>query len=238
METLFRFISPPTTCGYLPDQQWQMEYEVVGRLTPAEYLQRMQNGWRRFGFALFHPVCERCQACRSLRIPIERFRPNRSQRRCWQLNQEVVRCVIGTPEVTREKLDLYDRYHAFQTELKQWPEHEPKTAADYAQSFIDNPFPTQEWCYYLDDRLIGVGYVDQLPGGMSAIYFFYDPDERDRSLGIYNVLNIIEECQRQAVPYLFLGYYVEACRSLAYKATFTPNQIRDFVTGTWADYRL
>ena len=70
---------------------------------------------------------------------------------------------------------------------KGWPDHGPKDPADYADSFVDNPFPTEEWCYYLGDRLVGVGYVDVLPDGLSAIYFFYDPDERDRSLGTFNV---------------------------------------------------
>ena len=31
----------------------------------------------------------------------------------------------------------------------------------------------------------------QLPDGLSAIYFYYDPDERDRSLGTCNVLSVI-----------------------------------------------
>ena len=44
--------------------------------------------------------------------------------------------------------------------------------------FVENPFPTEEWCYYDGARLIAVGYVDQLAEGLSAIYFYYDPDER------------------------------------------------------------
>jgi arginine-tRNA-protein transferase len=236
MESLYRFIAPPGQCGYLPDRDWRMEYEIVGRLSPAEYLGRMRTGWRRFGHALFRPRCETCSACQSLRVVVDRFRPNRSQRRARAANEGQVTLAIGTPEVTDEKLDLYDRFHAFQTDLKGWPERGPKDAADYRESFIHNPFPVQEWCYSLGGKLIGVGYVDDLPGGLSAIYFFYDPDQRGRSPGVWNVLSIIDEAKRLGLPHVYLGFFVEGCRSLEYKAGYAPNQTLGD-DGTWHDFR-
>ena len=119
---------------------------------------------------------------------------------------------------------LYDRYHAYQAAARGWPEHPAKDAAGYANSFVDNPFPTQEWCYYLNDRLVGVGYVDDLPDGLSAIYFFYDPDERQRSLGTWNVLNMIEHARRRGIPYVYLGYYVAGCPSMIYKRRSCPTR--------------
>jgi arginine-tRNA-protein transferase len=236
MEALFRYLAPPSSCGYLPAETWQLEYEFVAALTPAEYMERMRAGWRRFGTALFHNHCPTCSACRSLRVLVERFRPDRSQRRCRKLNDPVVRLRIGEPSVSRAKLSLYDRYHAFQSEAKGWPQHPAKSTASYFDSFVDNPFPTQEWCYYLGTRLIGVGYVDDLPGGLSAIYFFYDPEERHRSLGTYNVLRIIEHAAQRHIPHVYLGYYVVGCQSMEYKARFVPNQVlgRD---GEWHDFR-
>jgi arginine-tRNA-protein transferase len=234
MHTLFRYVAPPSRCGYLPHETWRLEYEQVGEITPAEYMHRMQNGWRRFGEMLFRPQCPACTACRSLRVLAAQFRPDRSQRRNRKQNEGVVQLRIGTPCVTRAKLELFDRFHAFQTEHKGWPLHEPKDPADYAHSFVENPFPTQEWCYYLGDRLIGVGYVDDLPGGLSAIYFYYDPDERDRGLGTWNVLSIIEYAQKRPIPHVYLGYFVAGCRSMAYKARFVPNQVR-CADGEWRD---
>src|SRR4051794_41793521 len=81
MHSLFTFTTPATSCGYLPDETWRLEYEIVSAMTPAEYQRRLERGWRRFGFSMFHPKCPACQACRSLRGPGETFRPNRSQRR-------------------------------------------------------------------------------------------------------------------------------------------------------------
>ena len=59
--------------------------------------------------------------------------------------------------------------------------------------------------------------------GLSAIYFFYDPLERQRSLGTYNVLCVIDEARRRGLPYAYLGYYVEGCAAMAYKTRFVPN---------------
>ena len=98
--------------------------------------------------------------------------------------------------------------------------------------WLEVPFPIEEWCYYIGDRLLGVGYVDRLPEGLSAIYFFYDPQESHRSLGTFNVLSILREARTSGVPYVYLGYYVEGCRSLEYKARFRPNEILD-TDGTW-----
>jgi arginine-tRNA-protein transferase len=143
---------------------------------------------------------------------------------------------IGTPSVTRAKLSLYDRYHAYQAQAKGWPEHPAKDASSYANSFVFNPIPTQEWCYFLDGKLIGVGYVDVLPGGLSAIYFFYDPAQRHRSLGTWNILCLLDACAARGLPQLYLGYFVEGCASMTYKARFVPNQLLG-ADGQWHDFR-
>ncbi len=235
MESLLRYIATPSRCGYLPDRSWSLEYELVSELAAAEYMERMLAGWRRFGAMLFRPHCRGCSACRPLRVCVDRFRPSRSQRRARKANEGQVELRIGAPSVSRMKLSLYDRYHAFQAEAKGWPDHPARDAAGYANSFVENPFPTQEWCYYLDGKLVGVGYVDDLPGGMSAIYFFYDPAQRQRSLGTWNVLNLLEASAVRGLPYLYLGYYVAGCPSMEYKRQFVPNQVRG-ADGAWHDF--
>jgi arginine-tRNA-protein transferase len=236
MEPLYHFTAPPSPCGYLPEQFWQLEYLYVSELSAAAYMELMRRGWRRFGATLFRPRCPDCRACQSLRVVVERFRPSRSQRRTARQNQGVVRLERGEPSVSRAKLDLYDRYHAFQADHKGWPRHPARNPESYADSFVNNPFPTQEWCYYLGDRLVGVGYVDDLPGGLSAIYFFYDPDERERSLGTWNVLSLIAHAAERGMPHVYLGYYVAGCPSMEYKAKFVPNEVRH-PSGEWRPFR-
>jgi leucyl-tRNA---protein transferase len=228
MESRLAFLSPPSPCEYLPDRNWQLHYEVVRRATPAEYTERLEQGWRRFGHVLFRPRCPSCQMCWSLRVPVGAFRPSRSQRRAWNVNQRDVTIRIGPPAASRANIELFERYHEHQHVSKQWP----RTEAHGLDRFTDNPFPTEEWRYYVGDRLIAVGYVDALPTALSAIYFYYDPQERHRSLGTYNVLAIIDASRRRNVPYVYLGYYVEGCPSLEYKARFRPNEVLK-PDGTW-----
>jgi len=132
MHSLFQFTATPSPCGYLPGRIWRLGYQIVGEISPHEYQQRLMHGWRRFGFSLFHPQCPQCQACQSIRVVVDRFRPNRSQRRARKANQDL-RIVVGEPTVSDEKLDLYDRFHAFQVDNKDWPAHAPKEESSYAE---------------------------------------------------------------------------------------------------------
>lgn len=232
MISLFHYETPPGPCGYLLDRTWQYENEVVAALSPAELDERLRQGWRRFGHLLFRPRCPACKACQSLRVDVARFRPNRSQRRNRHANEGVVQVEFGRPHLTREKLDLYDRYHAHQSTAKGWPDHGPKDASGYRESFVNNPVSVEEWRYSVDGRLVGVGYVDVVPSGLSAIYYFYDPHERHRGLGTWNVLSVIDRASRQGLSYVYLGYYVAGAASLEYKANFVPNEARD-ADGTW-----
>jgi arginine-tRNA-protein transferase len=236
MESLFHYVAPVSRCGYLPERAWRLEYELVASLSAAEYLQRMKEGWRRFGHTLFRPQCPSCRACQSLRVPTATFQPNRSQRRARARNEQAVELRIGLPEATRQKLKLYDRFHAHQAEVKGWPMHPAKDERSYRESFVENPFTTEEWCYFLDGRLIGVGYVDVVPEGLSAIYFFYEPALRERSVGTWNVLSILDETRRRKLAHVYLGYFVEGCGSLAYKANFRPNEVLRS-DGVWQTFR-
>jgi arginine-tRNA-protein transferase len=226
------FVTDPSACAYLPDQVWQLRYDVVERLTRGDYADRLRRGWRRFGAATFRPECPTCRQCQSLRVLVETFRPNRSQQRAWKANLHDVSLVIGRPTASNAHRSLYEKFHRQQSRDKGWPSPE----AGGAESFLDHPFPTEEWRYTIDARLVGVGYVDSLSDALSAIYFYHDPDEHARSLGTYNVLSIIERARALGVPHVYLGYYVEGCRSLAYKAAFQPNEVLS-ENGSWVPFK-
>ena len=55
------------------------------------------------------------------------------------------------------------------------------------------------------------------------IYSFYDvgPDAR-KGLGTFIILDHIIRAARAALPYVYLGYWVEGSARMAYKATFKP----------------
>lgn len=229
------FLDAPGQCGYLPDQFWRLEYRIATALSAREYAEFMLRGWRHFGRALFRPRCRGCSACVPIRVDVARFRPDRSQRRAWKRNESDLRLEIAQPTAGPAQLDLYRRYHAHQQEARQWPDRQGESLAEYHETFVDNPFPVQEWRYFLGETLVGIGYVDDLPVGPSAITFIHDPEHRTRSLGTYNVLALIEHARSLGHPHVYLGYHIAGCPSMAYKARFTPNQTLH-PDGLWRDF--
>ena len=228
------FLDDPSRCGYLPDRDWRLEYRIAADLSAGEYAAWMVQGWRHFGRALFRPRCPGCSACTPIRVDVARFRPDRSQRRAWRANHGEVGLTIAPPTAGPRQLDLYRRYHAFQEQAKQWPDRQGESRAEFHESFVDNPFAVQEWRFTLGECLVGIGYVDDLPVGPSAITFLYDPEHRARSLGTYNVLALIDRARTLGLPHVYLGYHIADCPSMAYKARFTPNQtLRP--DGQWRD---
>src|SRR5688572_17667033 len=216
------YTSPPSACSYLPDRIAQIHYELRPDISGDAYMTQLNEGWRRFGPFLFRPECPSCRMCQSLRVPVTSFRPNASQRRVWKKSDGEVTIRVNSPSSSPEKLELFARFHQHGRDAKGWPGNEPDL-----DLFLANPFPTEEWTYSLGDRLVGVGYVDTLPEGLSAIYFVYDPAEAKRSLGTCNILAMIASAQARNLPYVYLGYYVESCRSLEYKSRFRPNEMFD-----------
>ncbi len=225
MKSQFRYVGSDAQCSYLPDELARHEYDHVSELSPDEYGTLLLEGWRRFGHVLFRPRCRRCTACQSLRIDVARFQPDRSQRRAWAANADTLRLEIGSPRVDDRRLELHDRFHEYQADHRGWPPHLGDDVLGYRESFVDNPIATEEWRYWLGSELVGVGYVDPVPIGLSAIYFFHDPAHRDRSLGTFNVLSLIAESARRELSHLYLGYYVAGCPSLAYKCRFHPCEV-------------
>ena len=221
MESAVTFLSTPSQCQYLRDRVWQLRYELVPDLEPAACMERLQQGWRRFGYVMFRPECPSCLMCQPLRVSVRTFRPNQSQRRTWKRNQDEVTVQVGPPTLSRDRQDLWVRFHRHGQETKGWPAE----AASDPGMLLENPFRTEEWTYYVGNRLIAVAYVDALPGGLSAIYCYYDPTERARSLGTFNILSLLAAARERGLPHVYLGYYVAGCRSMEYKRKFRPNEV-------------
>jgi len=104
----------------------------------------------------------------------------------------------------------------------------PPSEEQFTGFLISHWSDTRFFCFRDSERLLAVAVVDRLQDGLSAVYTFYDPDEPGRGLGNLAVLWQLERCRREGLPYLYLGYWVQDCRKMAYKGDFRPlEQLRD-----------
>ncbi len=222
LSTLKLFATQPHPCSYLDDQEATTLFvDPDARVDSSLYTQLSQLGFRRSGNHLYRPQCARCQACISCRIPVQLFKPNRSQRRCWLRNQDLQLRTVDAIN-TREHYELYATYinHRHQD-----GDMFPPSVSQY------EAFLTREWgvTQYLEirqaQRLLGVAVCDQLGDGLSAVYTFYHPDEERRSLGVYAILAQVQLALSQDLPYLYLGYWIKECDKMRYKIQYRPLEL-------------
>ncbi|XP_044252982.1 arginyl-tRNA--protein transferase 1 isoform X1 [Tribolium madens] len=84
--------------------------------------------------------------------------------------------------------------------------------------------------YWLDDKLIAVGVIDILPKCVSAVYFFYDPDYRDLTLGTYGSLREVEFARTlhgkiSTIDSYYMGFYIHSCPKMRYKGKLSPSYL-------------
>jgi arginine-tRNA-protein transferase len=208
----------------------QMRAFYVDSFSPRLYHDFMDAGFRRSGEVIYQPICRGCRACLPMRVPVDRFRESKSQRRCRRRNADLSVSVTDAPVATDEKFELYRKY------LSDW--HETPPAEDDRQSFesflYDSPVRTIEFAYRdAGGRLVGVGICDVcLEKSLSSVYFYHDPAEFKRGVGTYGVLCEIDFAIRCSIPYYYLGYWVKGCAAMEYKASFRPCQVLQ-PDGSW-----
>ncbi|MGE3473205.1 MAG: arginyltransferase [Vicinamibacterales bacterium] len=223
-----RYREAPHSCPYLPDQEASLDVRLMVEVTPAELGDLLALGWRRFGPAYFRPACPSCTKCLSVRIVTKAFAASRSQRRARRNAARLVR-LISTPVVDDERLDLYQRWHGHRERMRGWSEN-PLDAERYGFDFAF-PHPSVREVAFRDpaagNRLVGLGLVDVVPDALSAIYFFWDPEYAPPSLGVAHIVTLVEDAVALQLPYVYLGYRVDACASLAYKGRYQPQEVLD-----------
>lgn len=222
------YATQPHPCSYLPDEQATTLF-----LDPSQpmnvqlYGQLSDLGFRRSGDHLYRPHCQHCNACVPARIPAADFRPNRQQRKVWRRNADL-RVDQVQPSFRDEYYDLYVRY----IEQRHADGDMYPPSREQFSTFLLRDLPFSRFVEFrLQERLLALAVVDQLPGGLSAVYTFYDPDEERRSLGRYAVLWQIAECARLGLACVYLGYWIKNCRKMSYKSQYQPLEL--FIEQRW-----
>ena len=222
LSTLKLFATQPHPCSYLDNQEATTLF--VDPEAPVDitlYSQLSQLGFRRSGSHLYRPQCATCQACVSCRIPVRHFRPNRSQRRCWQRNQDLNVVTVQTIN-TDEHYSLYANYIS---QRHRDGDMYPPSRAQYEAFLTSEWGVTQYLEFRKEDRLIGVAVCDELEDGLSAVYTFYDVAESRRSLGVFAILAQIDKALSVGLNNLYLGYWIKQCDKMRYKTQYRPLEL-------------
>lgn len=222
------YLTAPYPCSYLPEQSARSQVVTPNELVDdAVYSQLIRAGFRRSGLYTYRPQCDHCRACVPVRLMVEEFQPNRSQRRTWKRNQQL-EAVLCEQTFDAGHYNLYRRYQA---------SRHPGGGMDqdgedqYRQFLLQSGVSTLLVEFRDADSLRMVSVVDVVEDGLSSVYTFFDPDMPQAGFGTYNILWQIELCRRMGLPYLYLGYWIAASDKMAYKANFQP--LQGFADGQW-----
>ena len=222
-----------SSCPYFKDGRIStIEYIIPCRKDVEDFHKYLAKGYRRIGRIFYRNTCEQCADCLPLRIEAEKFIPSKSQRRVIRNNNDIRLDVLDRSTLTVEKALLYHRY--IQSKHGGKTGEDPIDALNVLQS-IHYGYPgTIEIDYYLGDKLIGVGIVDEGKDALSSNYFYYDTDYLQRRPGVFSVLKEIELAQRLAKKYFYLGFCIEDNAKMSYKKFFRPNEI--YEKDRWVEF--
>ena len=211
-------------CGYWPDRLARdLVLDPADPLLPALYGPALAMGFRRSGSHVYRPHCAGCQACTPVRIPVSRFVPSRSQRRCRARNDDL-KVSLRPAERSAESFALYRSYVAARHAGGGMddPSH-----ADF-DGFLACPWsPTAFLELRLGQELLGVAVTDVLADSLSAVYTFFAPDQAARSLGTFAILAQIEHARERGLEFLYLGFWLEGHPKMDYKKGFHPLEFLD-----------
>ena len=225
------FISPSHSCNYLENREATSLF--ADPIFPKDkflYSKLVANGFRRSGEHLYQPYCAECSECVPIRVLVNEYKLRRNQKRTWKNNQDVNVNIIK-PSFQEDHFQLYRKYLAMR----------------HSDGGMDNPsregyknFLWSSWSetllfeFKLNEKLIAVAVVDQLENAFSAVYTFFDPDLKQRSLGKYAVLYLIDYSQKSGYSWLYLGYWIAECNKMKYKIEYQP--VECFINEKWRKF--
>ncbi len=223
------YLTAPTPCPYLPGQ-WERKVftHLVGERAIKLNDLLTHGGFRRSQTIAYRPACELCRACVSVRILAADLVWSKSFRRVLRENQDLV----GQLRPATPTSEQYSTFRAYLDERHASGGMADMSVLDYAMMVEDSHVKTRLIEYrrrdprFPEDRgdIMAVSLTDILSDGLSMVYSFYEPAEESRSLGTFMILDHVRRAVEMGLPYVYLGYWVEGSRKMAYKSRFLPQE--------------
>lgn len=225
------YVLEPNRCPYLPGRlERKLLTEINGPRAQSVYDQLTHAGFRRSHRFAYRPACSDCDSCVPVRVVVEQFQASKSLRRIAKTNADL--SVETVPrQATDEQFELFNRY----IESRHGDGEMSGMVEQEYRSMVESSDIDTRLAEFRDDsgKLLAVCLMDWLADGPSAVYSFFEPGETRRSLGTYVILWLIEAAQAAGAEHVYLGYWIENSRKMAYKTRFQP--LEGLVSGTWRE---
>lgn len=216
----FFFTTSPLPCPYLTERlERRVVTELVGRNAPTLHDHLSLAGYRRSHTIAYAPACPDCDACVAVRVLAGRFKPSRSQRRVWKLNDDI-HTVELSADATDEQFEMFSAYQKSRhgdgdmARMDYFDYQALVEETTVKTSIIEFRTPTQD--------LVAACIMDRISNGLSAVYSFFDPSLNKRSLGSHMILWLLERAKELGLDHVYLGYWIANCPKMSYKAAFQP----------------